>query len=134
MSTLALVGKRTDVTRTIRRIRRGVSADVFAKLADALALSRQDVANRLGLVARTLDRQRKAGVPLSPEASEKVLRLERILELTRRIVPDDRAAARWLLTPAGPLDNTAPIDLLDTDVGAREVEAYILGIGYGHYQ
>ncbi|OYV00471.1 MAG: antitoxin, partial [Verrucomicrobiales bacterium VVV1] len=60
--------------------------------------------------------------------------LERIMNLARLIVPDEKARAAWMLNPAGPLDNKAPLDLLDSAAGAREVEGFIIGIGHGNFQ
>jgi putative toxin-antitoxin system antitoxin component (TIGR02293 family) len=67
-------------------------------------------------------------------SGEKLQRYERIMQVVRRIVPDDKAAEKWMLTPAAPLNNVAPIDLLDTEAGAREVVAFIIGIGHGNFQ
>jgi uncharacterized protein (DUF2384 family) len=46
----------------------------------------------------------------------------------------DEAVSEWLKRPALPFRGAAPIDLLDTDWGAREVEGFIRGLAYGNFQ
>jgi putative toxin-antitoxin system antitoxin component (TIGR02293 family) len=120
--------------KTIATIRKGVPARTFDFVASLLGLPQSDLAKRLRLVHRTISRRRSANTRLSAEESEKVLRVMRIFELARTIIPDDAALAKWMLKPAAPLDDNAPIDLLDTDVGAAEVEGFIRGIAYGNIQ
>lgn len=87
---------------------------------------------KLGLAQRTMTRKQGAGARLTADETEKVMRVVRIQNLARKLFTDDDAVAEWLRTPAPALKGTAPIDLLDTDMGAREVEALILGIAHGN--
>lgn len=118
-----------DVVRTIRR---GIPARSFAEVAAKVRLSKQDLAMKLGLAQRTMTRKQGAGARLTADETEKVMRVVRIQNLARKLFTDDDAVAEWLRTPAPALKGTAPIDLLDTDMGAREVEALILGIAHGN--
>jgi len=116
----------------VRAIRRGIPARSFAEVAAKVRLSKQDLAMKLGLAQRTMTRKQGAGARLTADETEKIMRVVRIQNLARKLFTDDDATAEWLRTPAPALKGTAPIDLLDTDMGAREVEALILGIAHGN--
>lgn len=118
-----------DVVRTIRR---GIPARSFAEVASKVRLSKQDLARKLGLAQRTITRKQGAGARLTSEETEKVMRVVRVQHLARKLFTDDDAVAEWLRTPAPALEGIAPIDLLDTDLGAREVESLIQGIAHGN--
>lgn len=117
----------------VKAIRRGVPAAAFALVAAAVRLPRATLARKLGLAQRTINRKAKDRARLSAEESEKLMRVARVHNLAKRIFTDDDAIAQWLVNPAPGLRSVAPIDLLDTDVGAREVEALLHGIAHGNF-
>jgi len=118
----------------VETIRAGVPAPEFLNLAKVLGLSRNVLASKLGLAPRTMTRKTSGKTVLSPVASEKVVRVARIVNKARLILADDASIATWLETPAPALGSTKPIDLLDTDIGAAEVEGLIVGLAHGNYQ
>lgn len=120
--------------KLVKRIRAGLPAEAFIQIADRLNLSHEILAAKLGLTTRTINRKRKAGETLSSEESEKLMRVARVWNSARDIFTTDSAIAQWLMTAAVPLGHVAPLDLLDTDVGAADVEGFIKGIAYGNFQ
>ncbi len=118
----------------VRTIRRGLPARAFDQVADTLELSRESLAGKLGLAARTINRKKGSRQTLSAAESEKVLRVARIHNLARSLFTTSEAVSAWLARPAAPLGHLAPIDLLDTDVGAQEVEGYVRGLLHGNFQ
>jgi putative toxin-antitoxin system antitoxin component (TIGR02293 family) len=80
---------------------------------------------------RTLDRHLERGEPLSPAESDRVLRLERILENTERVFGGHEKAHRWLRSEIIALDGARPIDLLKTETGAFLVEQELVRIDFG---
>jgi len=56
------------------------------------------------------------------------------MKKARTIFSDDPSVVTWLNTESPALNGVKPIDLLDTDVGAAEVEGLILGLAYGNFQ
>ena len=118
----------------VQKIRAGIPAEAFIQIADRLDLSQEELATKLGLVARTIHRKRKASETLSSADSEKVMRVARIWNSARDLFTTDEAIAQWLTTPAVPLGHVPPLDLLDTDVGAADVEGFIKGLAYGNFQ
>lgn len=106
---------------------------MFDQVASTLGLSTSTLAEKLGIARRTLTRKQGRGEPLSTEVSEKILRVARIRNLARTLFTTDEAISQWLSKPEAALDDVAPIDLLDTDVGAREVENLLRALAHGHF-
>lgn len=115
-------------------IRHGLPSRAFAQVASALALPQHVLARKLGLAPRTLNRKKLAKATLSPAESEKLLRAARVRNLARELFTTDQAISDWLKKPAPALGGAAPVDLLDTDLGAVRVEGLIRGLAYGNYQ
>lgn len=113
-------------------IRAGLPASGFYTVAHALGMSGEILAGKLNVPVRTLRHQKKKDALLSPANTEKLVRVARIQQLARSVFSTDQAVAQWLNTPAPALEGLAPIDLVDTDIGGREVEAVLQGIAYGN--
>lgn len=116
----------------VELIRAGLPAGAFEVTARALLLSVDELAAKLGISPRTIRDQRKRKVRLSSENTEKLVRIARIQRLGRSIFSTDGAVAEWLRAPAPALNGIKPIDLVDTDTGAREIEAVLHGMAYGN--
>ena len=119
-------------SRAVKAIRTGLPARAFAGVAEVLFITVDELAGKLGISARTIRDQRKKLSRLSSENTEKLVRIARIQHRARKIFSTDEAVAGWLRSPAPALEGAQPIDLLDTDLGAREVEAVLNGIAYGN--
>ena len=63
--------------------------------------------------------------------SDRALRLARVTAIAIEIIGDEQSAMRWLDTPNRALDGHRPLDQLDTDADAREVEDVLGRIAYG---
>lgn len=118
----------------MQKIRSGLSSESFVEVADRLGVSQETLASKLGLVARTLNRKRRAHENLSAQESERIFRVVRIWNSARALFSSDEAIADWMARPASSLDHAAPLDLLDTDVGTSKVEGLIKGLAYGNFQ
>jgi uncharacterized protein (DUF2384 family) len=60
-------------------------------------------------------------------------RLLPIVEMARKIFGDVDFADKWLSLHNPVLNERIPIELAETDAGAREVEAALLHLAYGDY-
>jgi len=81
--------------------------------------------------ARTLAR-RKAGGRLDPDESDRLVRISRVIAAAITLFEGNHASARhWLTSPRAALRNQAPLELAQTDVGAREVERLIGQLEHG---
>ena len=118
--------------KAVKAIRAGLPARAFVAVANTLSLTSDELATKLGISPRTVRDQRKRRVRLSSETSEKLVRVVRVQRLGRKIFTTDEAVSQWLASPAPALDGLKPIDILDTDMGAREVESVLNGIAYGN--
>ena len=65
--------------------------------------------------------------------SDRAVRLARVDTHAVEMLGEASTAAGWLNTPNRALGGEKPLDLLDTDVGARMVENVLGRIAYGVY-
>jgi putative toxin-antitoxin system antitoxin component (TIGR02293 family) len=86
---------------------------------DALVVPRRTLANR-----RRLGR-------LSPEQSDRLLRVARLIAEAIETFGSKEKAVAWLRRPTTLLGGRPPIERLDTDTGCREVETALGRIGHG---
>jgi putative toxin-antitoxin system antitoxin component (TIGR02293 family) len=86
--------------------------------------------DRLALARKTLAHRRTLG-RLSAEQSDRFVRVLRVILEAEEIFANPEKAHRWLRRPTTALSDYAPLDLLDTDVGARRVETLLGQIAHG---
>jgi putative toxin-antitoxin system antitoxin component (TIGR02293 family) len=129
----AFVLAEKPILEVLAQLRHGLPAAMFEQVATTLGLSTGTLAAKLGIARRTVTRKQGNGAPLSSEASEKLLRVARVRNLGRTLFTSDRAVSEWLSKPDASLADMAPLDLLDTDIGAREVENLLRTLAYGHF-
>jgi putative toxin-antitoxin system antitoxin component (TIGR02293 family) len=118
--------------RAVAVIRAGLPARAFVGVAEILSLTVDELAGKLGVSPRTIRDQRKKLSRLSSENTEKLVRVARIHRQAGKIFSTNEAISGWLRSPAPALEGARPIDLVDTDFGAREVENVLNGIAYGN--
>lgn len=119
-----------------RGLRRSVEAGLpYASLEAVMrkfGLARPDVSTVLRLPVRTMARRKREG-RLDPDESDRLLRLARIAAEAARILGTEEKAVGWLRDPNIALGGEVPMDLLQTDIGARQVEEILGRIEYGLY-
>lgn len=82
---------------------------------------------------RTLTRRVEKNERLSVAEADRVLRLKRVVAFAERVFGEPERAHRWLRKPSRALDGAVPIELLETEEGARIVENEIGCIQHGIY-
>lgn len=82
---------------------------------------------------RTLAHRKEKRQPLSPEQSDRLARLVRLAERAEEALGDRERAAHWLRQPNRALQHKRPLDLLESDLGARMVERALGRIEHGVY-
>ena len=110
-------------------VRDGLPVRAVDDLVDAGLLTAAEI-DRLVLPRKTLSHRRSLG-RLSPEQSDRLLRLVRLVGAAQSTFGAAEKAARWLRRPTSALAGSAPLDLLDTDIGARRVETLLGRIAHG---
>lgn len=111
-------------------IREGFPQTVVEELMHAAGLTLKELAASLDLSPRSLQRRRREGRLVRHE-SDRVYRLARIIALAKCYLGDDEAARRWLKRPNRALGGRTPLELIDTELGARTVENVLGRIAYG---
>src|ERR1700687_1256865 len=101
-------------------IREGIPAAAVESLLNAVHVSQSELAQALGIPERTLARRKREGV-LNSEESSKLLRVGRVFRRASEVFDGPAAAIDWLKSPNAALRGHAPLNLLDTDIGAESV-------------
>ena len=116
--------------RLREHVRAGLPYTALLALAGRLEIPAGALGEALKIPARTLARRRRAG-RLSPEESDRLARIGRILAMAEEVLGDSARAARWLGKPNRALGGVVPLQHLDTDLGARDVETVLIRFEHG---
>jgi len=111
-------------------VKDGLPYASFEALADKLGLGREEAAKALHLPRRTIARRKKQR-KLHADESDRVLRLARVSAQAAETFGSEAKAAQWLRRPNRALGNVPPLELLDTDIGIRQVEDVLGRIDHG---
>ena len=126
----ALIGlSGSDRRAAIEATRRGLSTDGVDRLLETGRLTLAEL-DRVVLPRKTLSNRRKIGT-LTPEQSDRLVRVVRVIAAAEETFGSQDRAARWLRRPTGALGGELPLALLDTTEGSREVEALLGRIDHG---
>jgi putative toxin-antitoxin system antitoxin component (TIGR02293 family) len=128
----ALLGLRNyDPLKIDAHVRNGLSFAALERFQKNTSLSSSEVANLIGLSARTWARRKETG-KLEPDESDRLLRASRVFWRALELFEGESDDARgWLLEPQPLLGNMAPFELATTDVGAAEVDRLIGRLEHG---
>ncbi len=135
-----VLGGRKVLGKTIKKpddlaelVRKGLPANSVTALAEKLDLGNTVLSRKLGIPLRTLTRRLSQRSRLTAAESDRTVRLARVYANAVEMIGDEEKAVEWLRTPNRALGGKRPLDQLDTDVGAREVEDILGRIAYGVY-
>ena len=126
-----LGGRATLGNRVVRNdrdldalIHEGLPVAALDHAIEALVATQRAILDGLGIAASTLRRRKGQQSPrLDLVESERTVRLSRIAAVGKEALGSTAAVGRWLQESNRALGGVKPISLLQTDVGAREVEA-----------
>ena len=125
----AVFGGNVGPMDLVRLVRRGLPVGVVQFVLDSERLTAAEL-DRVVLPRKTLANRRKLG-SLTPEQSDRLVRVARLLAAAEATFGSQDKAGVWLRRPTTALAGERPLDLLDTDEGAREVETLLGRIGHG---
>jgi putative toxin-antitoxin system antitoxin component (TIGR02293 family) len=126
----AVIGGELDPgLAAVRLIRRGLPVGAVQFMLDSGRLTLAEL-DQVVLPRKTLANRRKLGT-LTPEQSDRLVRVARVLAATEATFGNPEKARTWLRRPTSALAGERPLDLLDTDVGVREVSLLLGRIGHG---
>jgi putative toxin-antitoxin system antitoxin component (TIGR02293 family) len=134
------LGGRKVLGKTIRKpadlaklVRSGLPATSVTALAEKLHIANAVLSQKLGIPQRTLTRRLSSKSLLTSAESDRTVRVARVCTHAVEMIGDQEKAIAWLRTPNRALSGERPLDLLDTDMGARMVEDIVGRIAYGVY-
>lgn len=111
-------------------VRQGLPFSALEALARQLEISPQQCSAVLGIPPRTVARRKEAR-QLNPQESDRLYRVARAASQAVDVLGSLDKARLWLKTPNRALGCDRPLDLLDTEIGARQVEDVLLRLNYG---
>lgn len=111
-------------------LKKGLSTDLFSKVADCLSVSERQLADTVDITVSTLTRRKRTGRFTTAE-SERLYRLIRIYNRALEVLHSEDSAQKWLTTPIKALGWEKPFDYAGTETGAREVESVLGRIEHG---
>ena len=124
------LGRRLRNEGELRRaIREGFPQPVIGRVMHSADLSLKELAASLDLSVRSLQRRRRGR--LAQHESDRLYRLARIVALAKHYIGNDQTAMNWLKRPNRALGGSTPLELIDTEPGARTVESVLGRIAYG---
>ncbi len=136
-SIVGVLGGRKVLRRRISNLdelRETVNAGLpYASMEVVMAkfgLDREEAASVLRLPQRTLARRKKSK-RFHTDESDRLLRLARIGAQAAEVLGSEEKAAQWLRRPNHALANQAPLEVLDSDIGARQVEDILGRVEHG---
>ena len=127
----SLFGKRLKTEEELREtIRQGLPRQVLDELIRSCQLTMKELAASLDLSVRSLQRRRGSD-RLTRHESDRLYRLARIVVLAKYYIGEEDVAFEWLRSRNRALGGKIPLELLDTEAGARTVENVLGRIAFG---
>jgi len=111
-------------------IREGFPQKAVDEVMHSAGITLGELAVTLDLSVRSLQRRRGEG-RLARIESDRLYRLARIVALAKHYLGDAQLATQWLKRPNRALGGKTPLELIDTEPGARSVENVLGRIAYG---
>ena len=127
--TAVLGGDADSGTDMVRLVRRGLPVGAVQFVLDTGRLTPAEL-DQVVLPRKTLANRRKLGT-LTPEQSDRLVRVARVLAAAEETFGGQEKAGLWLRRPTTALAGEPPLHRLDTDEGSREVETLLGRIGHG---
>jgi putative toxin-antitoxin system antitoxin component (TIGR02293 family) len=112
-------------------VRTGLPALVLDETAAILGIAKSTLTKAAGIPVSTVGAQKRSGKPLSPEDSEKIMRILKATKRAEEVFGDEHEGRSWLTTQLAALGGRSPLDLLDTQDGYElvvdELERIVFG-------
>lgn len=116
----------------LEAVRSGLPYSSLEAIQRLLDVQVRLLSSLIGVPPRTLSRRKKAN-QLSASESDRLYRIAYIVSMAKSVFGSLDKARTWLRQDNRALGGTAPIDLLDTAIGVRQVEEILHRINYGIY-
>ena len=120
----------TDLGALADRVRDGLPYPALDAVAKRFDIPIRELTAVLDLPERTMARRKREG-RLRAGESDRLFRVARVAALAEEILGDKTKAARWLRRPNRVLGGKTPLQALDTDLGASQVETVLHRVEHG---
>jgi putative toxin-antitoxin system antitoxin component (TIGR02293 family) len=114
------------------RVRSGLPYGSLEAVTSAYAIDTKELASILNVPPRTLSRRKKSR-RFTAEESDRLFRVGRIAALAEDVLGGRDKATSWLHRPNRAMGHKSPLQSLDSDLGAAEVESLLQRIEHGVY-
>ena len=121
------IGSELDLVEALQE---GLPTAAVDALLESGGITRDEI-YQLVIPRRTLALRRQRAQRLTPEESDRLTRVARILGDAEETFGDPEKARRWLRKANRGLGGQVPLELLATEAGARLVEQVLLRISHG---
>ena len=111
-------------------IQSGIPYQAFSVLTKNFRLNVSRMGKILSVPPRTMARRKQNHRFNAPE-SDRIVRATRVIAYAAEVFGTRDKASTWIHRPNRALRHAAPVDLLDTDIGTREVETILGRIEHG---
>ena len=111
-------------------VRKGLPFAALETFVSTIGIPIAEVIEVLGVATRTLARRKDRRI-LTPAESDRLYRLARIACMAIQVLGSPEKAKQWLERPNRALGGDTPLSFLDTEIGARQVEAVLGRIAHG---
>ncbi len=111
-------------------VRKGLPFAALETFVSTMGIPMAEVIEVLGVAARTLARRKDRRI-LTPAESDRLYRLARVACMAIQVLGSPEKAKHWLERSNRALGGETPLSCLDTDIGARQVEAVLGRIAHG---
>ena len=115
-----------DLVKVIREGLPAASVDNFIRIGK---LTNAEI-DKIVLPRKTLAHRKLIG-KLTADQSDRLMRVARVIAYAEEMFDSEEKASTWLRRATSILDGERPLDLLDTEEGAREVETVLTRIAHG---
>jgi putative toxin-antitoxin system antitoxin component (TIGR02293 family) len=113
-------------------IKKGIPVSAGNYFKHILGLNDKDFAEAIGTSFRTFYRKKShKGGRLSFTESDRLYRYARIFAFAVEVLGDEESAREWFHSPQIALEYRTPLEMMDTDLGAEEVEDTLGRIMHG---
>ena len=124
--------KVTDDNELREIIRAGLPFASFSYVMQKLGLKNNEASAIVNVPVRTIARRKKEK-KLRPDESDRLVRVARIGSIAASVLGSEAKAAAWLHEPNRALNGVTPLQILDNDIGIKQVEEILGRIEYGVY-
>jgi putative toxin-antitoxin system antitoxin component (TIGR02293 family) len=122
----------TSLHLDLKRVEVGVPVSTMTNFVAASGMQMKDI-YAVVIPARTLKHRKARKERLTPDESDKLVRLVRVYDQAVRVLGDKEQALYWLSEPKKRFDGRTAVQMLRTDLGGRMVEEMLGQILYGMF-